>query len=50
MVYNMFFLLIRALGCVLNLLGQKKKYVCLRSPDPTLIFASDPMNFYTEFG
>jgi hypothetical protein len=45
--------------------GQKNKYVCLRSPDrpyfsaadPNLfhrqlfdpIFASDPINFYTEF-
>jgi hypothetical protein len=47
-------------------IGQKKKYVCLRSPDPpyfsaadpnlfyrhysTLIFANNPINFYTEFG
>ena len=30
-------------------LGQKKKYVCLVTR-PTLIFASNPMNFYTEFG
>ena len=48
------------------MIRPKKKYVCLRSPDPpyfqpptltffignysTLIFASDPINFYTEFG
>ena len=46
--------------------AKTKKYVCLRSPDrpyfsaadptlfignySTLIFASDPINFYTEFG
>ena len=45
---------------LLSLLGQIKEYVCLRSPDPTLnffiannstlILASDPINFYTEFG
>ena len=46
----MFFLLIRALGCVLNLLGQKKKICVFTVTRPTLIFASDPMNFYTEFG
>ena len=51
----------------LSLVRPKKKYVCLRSPDPpyfsagqptlnffignysTIIFASDPINFYTEF-
>ena len=29
--------------------GQKKKFV-FTVTRPTLIFASDPMNFYTEFG
>ena len=31
-------------------LGQKKKIFVFMVTRPTLIFASDPMNFYTEFG
>ena len=51
---------------IIHVSGQTKKYVCLRSPDRPyfsatdpnlyyrqlfdLIFASDPINFYTELG
>ena len=31
-------------------LGQKEKICVFTVTRPTLIFASDPMNFYTEFG
>jgi hypothetical protein len=31
-------------------LGQKKNICPFMVTRPTLIFASDPMNFYTEFG
>jgi hypothetical protein len=30
------------------LLGQKKKYVCLRSPDPPYCSAADPNLFYRQ--
>jgi hypothetical protein len=30
------------------LLGQKKKYVCLRSPDPLYFLAADPNLFYWQ--
>jgi hypothetical protein len=30
--------------------GQKKKKCVFTVTRPTLIFASDPMHFYTEFG
>ena len=42
-----------------NIVQAKKKYVCLRSPDPPYFSAADPNlfyrqlfhpNFYTEFG
>ena len=31
-------------------LSQKKKICVFTVTRPTLIFASDPMHFYTEFG
>jgi hypothetical protein len=32
-------------------IGQAKQKICVFTVTrPTLIFASDPMNFYTEFG
>ena len=33
-----------------NIVGPKKKIYVFTVTRPTLIFASDPMHFYTEFG